>query len=188
MKKTAGILLASMLFASPVYAADQTQQYVEEGAGLITTFVESLKGELMKNMKEGGPLKAIEACKKLAPELATAQSKDGWTIGRTSLKVRNPRNAPEPWEMLVLQEFEKRKAAGEDPAKLVKAEIVEENGGKVFRMMKAIPMAKPCASCHGEAVDEKIVAKLSELYPEDKARGFKPEDLRGAFTLKKVLN
>jgi cytochrome c553 len=111
----------------------------------------------------------------------------GWEVARTSLKPRNPNNAPDKWETQVLMEFETRKSAGEDPSKLVYTEIVEENGHQVFRMMKAIPTAEVCTKCHGVELQEPVVEKLDELYPEDQARGYKVGDLRGAFTLKKPL-
>jgi len=131
---------------------------------------------------------AIDTCHKVAPHLAEAHSQmSGWQVGRTSLKPRNPGNAPDAWEQAVLQEFEERKSAGEEPTKLVKAEVVEEHGRKVFRMMKAIPTAEVCTKCHGAEIADPVAAKLDELYPEDKARGFKVGDLRGAFTLKKPL-
>jgi cytochrome c553 len=71
--------------------------------------------------------------------------------------------------------------------RLVKAEVIEEDGHKTFRMMKAIPTAEVCTQCHGSEIAEPVAAKLDELYPEDQARGFEVGDLRGAFTLKKAL-
>jgi hypothetical protein len=47
--------------------------------------------------------------------------------------------------------------------------------------MKAIPTKIVCLKCHGSEIDPKIVAKLDELYPEDKAVGYKQGDIRGAF-------
>ncbi|MEW8350145.1 MAG: DUF3365 domain-containing protein, partial [Candidatus Thiodiazotropha taylori] len=108
-------------------------------------------------------------------------------VGRTSLKLRNPENRADAWETAVLNEFESRKINGEDPMKMIKAEVVEENGRKVFRMMKAIPTAEVCTKCHGAELAEPVSTKLKELYPADEARGYKPGDLRGAFTLKKPL-
>ena len=70
----------------------------------------------MSALAVGGPTDAIEVCKIAAPEIAaTASDAQGWRIGRTSLKLRNPANAPDAWELAVLRDFEARKAAGEDP-------------------------------------------------------------------------
>jgi hypothetical protein len=171
-----------------VSAEEDVAKLTAEGKQVIKGFFGDLKGELVKGMKEGGPVHTIDVCSKVAPNLAEAHSQmSGWHIARTSLKPRNPNNAPDAWETQVLQEFETRKAAGEDPTKLVHTEIVDEKGRKVFRMMKAIPTAEVCTKCHGVDLQEPVVKKLDELYPEDQARGFSVGDLRGAFTLKKDL-
>jgi len=187
MKKTFVVLLMLHLpFA--LVSADETAPLVDEGKTVIMAFFGDLKGELVKGMKEGGPVHSIDVCHKIAPNLSEAHSQiSGWQVARTSLKIRNLKNAPDAWELGVLQTFEARKAAGEEPEKLLFAEIVEENGGKVFRMMKAIPTAEICTACHGTEITPAVAAKLDELYPEDQARGFKVGDLRGAFTLKKTL-
>ena len=187
MKKT---LLALIIIGLPLVAtAEQDMaQLTAEGKGVIKSFFGDLKGELVKGMKEGGPVHTINVCNKVAPSLSEAHSQmSGWQVARTSLKPRNPANAPDAWETQVLNDFEARKAAGEDPMQIVKTEIVEENGHKVFRMMKAIPTAEVCTKCHGVDLAPAVVEKLDELYPEDQARGFKVGDLRGAFTLKKTL-
>jgi cytochrome c553 len=188
MKLSAAVLFASLMSTGAVVADDAMQANIQEGKSIIKAFMGDLKGELTKGMKQGGALNAINACNTVAPQISDSHSQmTGWSVARTSLKVRNTGNAPDDWEMAVLKEFESRKAAGEDPMKLVKADVVEENGRKVFRMMKAIPTAKACTSCHGANIDEPVAKKLDELYPEDQARGFKVGDLRGAFTLKKPL-
>jgi hypothetical protein len=188
MTKSALAITTALLMSASVQADQTLQANMQEGKGIIKAFVGDLKGELVKSMKKGGPVEAISTCKKVAPNLAEAHSQmSGWEVGRTSLKLRNQDNAPDAWEESVLKEFESRKSAGEDPKKLVKAEIVEEEGRQVFRMMKAIPTAEACTKCHGGEVAEPVAAKLGDLYPSDKARGYNEGDLRGAFTLKKAM-
>jgi cytochrome c553 len=181
--------LSTALFFSGALQADQTlQANIDEGKGIIKAYVGDLKGELVKGMKKNGPVDTLSTCKLVAPNLTEAHSQmSGWEVSRTSLKLRNQDNAPDTWEEAVLNEFESRKAAGEDPMKLMKAEMVVEDGRKVFRMMKAIPTAEACTKCHGGSIAESVSAKLDELYPSDKARGYKVGDLRGAFTLKKPM-
>ncbi len=53
--------------------------------------------------------------------------------------------------------------------------------------MKAVPTGKVCLSCHGETVAPEVEQKLAELYPDDKARGYKEGDIRGAFVVVKPL-
>jgi hypothetical protein len=49
--------------------------------------------------------------------------------------------------------------------------------------MKAIPTGGLCLACHGETIDPAVAGKIAELYPEDKATGFREGDLRGAFVV-----
>jgi hypothetical protein len=188
MTKSALAIATALLISGNLQADQSLQPYVDEGKGIIKAFMGDLKGELVKGMKKNGPVDTISTCHQVAPNLAEAHSQmSGWQVGRTSLKLRNQNNVADAWELAVLKEFESRKSAGEDPMKLIKAEVVEEEGRKVFRMMKAIPTAEACTKCHGEAIAEPVATKLDELYPSDKARGYKVGELRGAFTLKKAM-
>ena len=137
----------------------------------------------------GDTTNGISRSPQIAPAVAAKLSKKyGVELGRTSLKLRNPNNAPDAWEKSVLMKFEQRKAAGEKVKTMAYKEIVMEDGKQYFRMMKAIPTAqKPCLMCHGGKVKAGIENQLSKLYPEDKARGYKAGDIRGAFSLKKEL-
>jgi len=140
-------------------------------------------------MQEGGPINAISVCNLSAPAIANTYSVSrGWDVGRTSLKVRNPANAPDAWERSVLESFEERKTAGEDPAKMEYHEVVRQDGVKQLRYMKAIPTAQLCLACHGESVDSITRTRLEKLYPEDQALGYKAGDIRGAFSISQPLD
>jgi hypothetical protein len=104
-------------------------------------------------------------------------------VARTSLKYRNPDNAPDAWERMVLEQFEERKANGEDPKQMAYADVVKEDGTKQFRFMKAIPTGPVCLACHGETIDAAVEARIQQLYPGDRARGYNAGDIRGAFTI-----
>jgi hypothetical protein len=162
---------------------------VAQAREISKAFGGGLREELAAALQTGGPGNAISVCKERAPAIAEAQrQKNGWQkVGRTSLKLRNPANKPDDWELAVLKKFEERKAAGDDPAKIEHSEVVQAGGKKTFRYMKAIPTQELCLVCHGEKIDKATSAKLAKLYPKDKARGFKAGDLRGAFTLSKDL-
>jgi len=178
------ILVLCFMALPFVAAADDLQSRQQASAAAIKEFGGKLKGELERAMKEGGPAQAIEVCNKVAPNIALEQSqKTGWKVGRTSLKNRSGANAPDAWETRVLQAFEERKAKGEAVDNLAFSEVVEQDGKKAFRFMKAIPTGEVCLKCHGEAIDPDIAGKIDTLYPGDKARGFRLGDIRGAFTI-----
>ncbi len=180
MKKTFFALMccsASVCFASEIDVAPFREA--------VKAFGGNLKSELETAVKAGGPLKAIEICNTKATPIAEEHAqKLGWKISRTSLKLRNSKNVPDTWETQVLQQFEQRKANGEDPTKLEHVETVKNaDGSQSIRYMKAIPTAEACLACHGEELNPEIAAKIKELYPDDKATGFKLGDLRGAFSI-----
>lgn len=155
---------------------------------LVGRFAKTLKAALMKGMSGGGPVNAIKVCNTEAPAIAEGLEPDeGWSIRRTSLKLRNPHNEPDAWERAALEAFDKEKAAGTDPATLEKHEVVREGSKRVFRYMKAIPTAGLCLPCHGEEIPADVKNALDDLYPKDEARGFKTGDIRGAFSIRKEL-
>ena len=167
--------------------ADDTQQRIEKSKEISKAFMTELKGELEAAMKEGGPVKAISVCNLKAPKIAQHHSElNNLTVSRTSLKIRNPANAPDAWEKKVLTSFEARKAKGESPDVLAFSEITDENGQKYFRFMKAIPTGEVCLKCHGSNLDAAVTSKLDELYPNDQARGYNAGDIRGAFSIKQA--
>ncbi len=188
MKKIVAILLITMSPISHLYAEDNAQRIAQSKAA-IKEFFGELKGQLVGAMKAGGPGNAINVCNKTAPSIAHSLStKYGFDIARTSLKTRNPNNKPDAWEQKVLEKFEARKAAGENPKAIAYSEVVNENGKHYFRFMKAIPTAeKPCLICHGTQIKPELAAKLDKLYPGDMARGYKAGDIRGAFTIKQPM-
>ncbi|MEJ2060145.1 MAG: DUF3365 domain-containing protein [Gammaproteobacteria bacterium] len=176
-------IILSSLAAQPALADTQAER-VKASRAAIAEFAKSLKGELQAAMKAGGPVNAVGVCNSEATEIAKRVSAEkGIQISRTSLKYRNPNNAPTDWQKTVLEQFEQRKAAGE-PVKMIdyRAEVDTPNG-REFRYMKAIPTGALCLTCHGEQIAAPVKAKLEALYPHDRATGFKQGDIRGAFVV-----
>ncbi len=185
------VSIIAFTLVTPSLAADDLAQRAAAARKATQSMQSQLQKELKGAMKAGGPVNAIGVCKTRAPAIAANLSKEqNMKIGRTSLKLRNPANAPDAWERTVLQLFDLRKKNGENPANIEYYETVTSNGKKEFRYMKAIaiPEKAPCLMCHGEKLDDKVAAKLKELYPKDQATGFKTGDLRGAFTVRQPLS
>ncbi len=172
------------LAAEPVPPVDKAA-LVEQAKAAVQALGGALKAELEAAVKTGGPVVALSVCQVKAPELAKAISgEQGMAVKRVSLKNRNPvMGTANQWQTNVLNDFETRKAAGEDPATLAYAEVVDHE----FRFMKAIPTAAVCLGCHGTNLSPALTAKLTELYPQDQAVGYKEGDLRGAFVVVKSL-
>ena len=184
----AATLLAASSFAGAAHAQEGGANAAElaKARGAIKGLAENLRPTLVNALKTGGPVAAIEACQGVAPGIAAEQSAaHGVTVGRTALLVRNPANAADAWERKVLESFAAKIDGGAAPDTVDFGEMVEEGGRKTFRYMKAIPMAaEPCMACHGTELKPEIAAEIAKRYPQDKAVGFTPGKLRGAFTVK----
>ncbi len=180
---TAALTLA--LAGLPAQAADIDQQALkQEAIGIVKRFGGSLKPELKKALKSGGPAHAISVCSEKAPAIAQQLRADtGWYIKRVSLKPRNPGAKPDAWEEKVLKMFDERQAKGESAKKMAYAEVVD---GK-FRFMKAQGVEPVCLNCHAAKVKPEVEAALKEKYPHDKARGYSLGQIRGAFSLARDL-
>ena len=172
------IAVGCIVAAGPVLA--QPDPRVAEGRAAAGDYQSKLRAQLVTALDSGGPLLALDVCKGAAPQIAQeVGARTGATIWRVSLQTRNPRGAPDAWERSILEQFNARRAAGEDPA-TIEASTHSDTG---FRYMKAIPMAELCVQCHGPAVAPDVAAKISALYPQDRAMGFKPGELRGAVSV-----
>lgn len=187
---TTAVLMLTI--AAPVIAEEAAQPNAERIAAAraaIKGLGGGLKEKLVAAMQSGGPISALEVCKLEAPKVTDAQSKSsGMTVGRTALKFRNPGNAPDDFEKRVMEKFVADIKGGADAMKLEHAEVVEKDGKKVFRYMKPIMTAgTPCLACHGGELKPEVSAKIKELYPEDHATGFAAGDMRGAFTVKQMI-
>jgi len=177
------VMLSGALNAATVDAAN-----IQQARSLIKQYGGNLKHELKTAIKQEGIAKAVEVCHLKAPDIAKDTSKSsGWTVRRTSLKVRNLEDAPDKWEFKILKKFEARKQAGETVKTMDYSEQVTKNGQTWFRYMKAIPTQKVCLKCHGEKLANKVAKQLDSLYPFDQATGFRVGDIRGAFSLSKLI-
>lgn len=179
------IVLMSTLLSGLVFA--ENTESIREARGNAALLGQSLQTELINAMKSGGPLAAINFCHiKAMPISQDISATTGWQVGRTSLRLRNVDNRPDGWEKKQLKLFEKRLAAGEPANELEVFEVQQKGDQQTERYMKAIVIAQPCLVCHGEALSTELSTQLYSLYPQDKARGYKLGELRGAFTLQRV--
>ncbi len=165
--------------SQPESPADPEQQALDEANAAATALFTTLKGRLTESMKAGGPTSALEVCTEVGQSLTAATGQaHGASVGRSSLRLRNPKNSGPEWVQQWLE------ATGE--GKVAKAEgfarVVETDAGKVARVLRPIGVEKPCLHCHGPAdsLAPEIRAGLEKYYPEDQATGYAEGDLRGA--------
>jgi hypothetical protein len=105
----------------------------------------------------------------------------GHRLKQTSLRVRNPSNAPDEWEEKVLKLLETK-----DYSKSIGyGEIIKKDGKKIYRYMKPIYVDVACLQCHGEKgkIRPAIRQYLESKYPLDQAFGYKEGELRGGISI-----
>lgn len=163
------------------------------------TAVGKFGGVLMAKFKEAmandGPVNAISVCTEIAPEIASQISREtGWMVKRVTTRTRNPGAMPDKWELDELERFEKNVSRGTPMVELETSRIKRESDRDYFRYMKAIGMPSlddaPCLNCHGNwnDIDPAIQDILNTKYPHDRATGYSAGEVRGAFSVKRLLD
>jgi len=181
------LVLGAALMAG-MYAQAEDAPMLESARKVASEMPVKLQAMLQDEIAKGGLASAVAACSEKAPKMAKAASeKTGWAIRRVSLGNRNPKAVPDAWERTALEDFDRRKAAGEAVATLEKYAEVDTGGRKEFRYMKALQMQKACLACHGAAdtIAPEVAEKIHTLYPDDKATGYVEGQLRGAITMRR---
>ncbi|TNF34688.1 MAG: DUF3365 domain-containing protein [Gammaproteobacteria bacterium] len=168
-------LLLFLVVYLPLWALADTAteaQQRQQGAALLLPFKTGLKAALQRGMAEG-PDAAIAACRTEAPAMSAGLSVHGVRMGRSSLKLRNPVNAPEAWMQSVLADY--AQSAGDWQPRL----LPRPDGRLAY--VEPIVLQPMCLVCHGESLPVAVSATLARLYPQDQATGYAVGDLRGIF-------
>ncbi|GIW43408.1 MAG: cytochrome c [Candidatus Binatia bacterium] len=136
----------------------------------------ALQSRLLATLGAQGPAAAVAVCKVEAPQIATDLARrHDLELGRTSHRLRNPANAPRPWVVPYLARAAGRQASEVQP-------VVVDLGDRVG-VLKPIATGGPCLLCHGdpEGFAPELKTRLAELYPNDRATGFREGEFRGFF-------
>jgi hypothetical protein len=122
--------------------------------------------DVERRFGEGDPDGNAARCEGAAPVA-------GVEVGRTSARLRNPRNAPPAWARAYLAATDGRKAA--------RVPAVAFDLGDRVGLLRPIEIRSRCLHCHAPAreLSEETRAWLAHAYPEDRALGYALGDLRG---------
>lgn len=174
-----GVLLVVSFAGVACVRAEDPQ--LEQSRSVVQSFATRLKAELKEGLEEGGPVRAVSVCKDVAPQIASEISRQsGANVSRTSLRYRNPANAPEPWQARVLNDFDKQ---ADNPEATAPLEYFARESDGTLRYMTAIRTDRVCLACHGASVPSSLKDQIDSQYPHDRAVGYALGDVRGAFSV-----
>lgn len=156
--------------------------YIRMGNEISDTIGTTLKINLQQAMKNGGPVSAVQFCNMEAMALTNAYSaKYNTEVKRVSDRFRNPKNAANEKELAVMQDFKRMLDAGEPLSPKV---AIDAEGRKNF--YAPIFTGGACLACHGSSANmqPELVTALDSLYPNDNAKGYVADELRGIWSIK----
>lgn len=175
-----GTAMAVSAICSGALAASDPETALGEGRRAAAALNDTLRGKLVESMRSEGPAGAMRVCSWQAQAIgAEVAAKQGVPVRRTSLKLRNPKNAPDAYERELLVRLQAQSREGRLPDEVFET---QKAGGKtVYRYAKPLQVGPLCISCHGETskIPKEIRELLKEKYPSDEATGYKPGDFRG---------
>jgi rhodanese-related sulfurtransferase len=114
-------------------------------------------------------------CKPVGLRARELSEENGWRVRQIATRYRNPANAAAPGDSALFAQFEA------DPDLVDRWLDATHDGVPGQRYVRRIAMQGTCLACHG-ARDERP-AFVVETYPEDRAFGFEPGDLRGLYSV-----
>jgi hypothetical protein len=156
-------------------------EFLRQSEELASQFQSELQTELSNALSEVGPVGAIGVCQSTAPTIGARLSEDsGFTVSRIARRNRNAKNGISPDLEGLYSDLEASPMQNGSPRS------VHGTVGDRLVYLRAIPMQEqPCSACHGTNIDPALSEVISEAYPEDRAVGFQPGELRGAFLVEK---
>lgn len=160
----------------------ERSEYLNKGRQIAQATFAELSGQLSQAMAEGGVPSALKYCNVVAYPLVDSLSMvHDAVIRRTSMKVRNPKDAPTEAEKVMLQTYHEQAAAAEE----LKPHVKQLKEGRIafYAPIKIQPL---CLNCHGkvgEDIKPEHYELVKQLYPEDEATGYELGELRGMWSI-----
>jgi hypothetical protein len=101
-------------------------------------------------------------------------------LKRTSLRLRNPANAPDAADELALRKVARELDAG-NPPRLVLQRVQLAGGANEWRVYRPLAVTTACLACHGttESIADDVRAELKWRFPNDAATGYSTGEWRG---------
>lgn len=141
--------------------------------------LDAMRSSLARTFSEGGAEADRETfravCRPVGERARRIAEENGWRLQQLSRRYRNPAHAPDAEAAEVLR----RMAADPGLGAMWRATRLEGRPG--WRYFRRIAVEPACLACHGAKGERPAFVRRG--YPEDRAHGFAPGDLRGAYVV-----
>ena len=154
------------------------------GEDAINRLAFTLVREVSSALAKDGPEAAVDVC-----HLKALPVTNGAITGlpritavkRTSLKLRNPANAPDDADQLALDFIKQQLDNGDSPEALLVQRVETPAAAPEWRVYKPLGVMAKCLVCHGDPATQSdaLRAKLNALYPADQAKSYSAGEWRG---------
>lgn len=183
-------LVTAVFAAEPVAPAavfvDPADPAVAEirrvGEYAIDHAARSLLAEVKRVLHDTKPAMALDRLHLKAYELpAAVPGRPAVTaLRRTSLRVRDPLNAPDAADLQALRRVEEQLKLGE-PISKVLVQRVGPPAAPEWRVYRPLASLQQCGECHGPpgSLAPGVSDQLQVFFPADQAVGFEPGSWRG---------
>jgi nitrate reductase cytochrome c-type subunit len=159
----------------------QIKTPLEEGKEMALKTKAELGRFLMEAIREKGTAGAVEFCSTRAIRITDSMSTAlGSHLKRVAEFNRNPVNIVTPDELSYIQQVKAALAAKENP----KPRLTENS--ETIKGYYPILTESLCLQCHGDKkteIEPATLAAINRFYPNDKATGFKLNQLRGIWVV-----
>ena len=169
-------------FRLETFAEDRAMSFEERGLLIVNSTRNHLVKHLMETIANEGTDGAVQYCNIHAMALTDSVARvSRATIRRVTDQPRNPANMADSTELAFILEQKAGMEAGKKPEPKI---FVHE--GKMTGYYPIIT-ANMCLQCHGtpgKDIAASTSAKIDSLYPEDKAKGYAENQVRGLFVVR----
>ena len=160
-------------------SADEEKAAITRVQSAVKEYGTGLHNRLAAIEPGANPVAALTSYTTAARTLnAVDKANTGETLGWTSLRLRDPKNAAPDWVAAWLTSQGQSPESSAAPV----GRIDQTPSGPMARVIVPIAEEASCLACHGapDSFSPDLKAALASAWPEDKATGFAVGDLAGA--------
>ena len=151
---------------------DSIRQRVEREIAALNEMRESLASTIEAPVDKSTFQRVCAPVGKRAQELG---QETGWTVQQLAEKYRNPAHEPDAEAQRLHDQF------AETPEQTDTWIRTVRQNTEGWRYARRIPVQPSCTACHGPKEERPDFVKKG--YPDDRAYGFEPGDLRGIYAV-----